>query len=49
MTSLKDFFFENRRKNVPESCSNESDNLSVIQPYISGKKLSLTEMAEWKL
>ena len=26
MTSLKDFFFKNRRKNVPKSCSDESDD-----------------------
>ena len=25
MTSLKDFFFKKKRKNVPKSCSNESD------------------------
>ena len=25
MTLLKDFFFKNRRKNDPKSCSNESD------------------------
>ena len=25
MTSLKDFPFKNRRKDVPKSCSNESD------------------------
>ena len=31
MTSLKERFFENKGKNVPKSCSNESDECLAYQ------------------
>ena len=31
MTLLKEIFFKNRRKNVPKSCSNESDKSLAYQ------------------
>ena len=56
---IEGFFSKKEEKNVPKSCSNESEVCLAYQQYshtgfpripkISGKKLGLTEMADWKL
>ena len=59
MTSLKDFFFKNRTKNVPKSCSNKSDECLADQQHshtcfqrvlkISGKKIKSNRNGGLKL
>ena len=41
MTSLKDFLFKNRRKNVPKSCSNESDEKYKFTLYCGTEQRKL--------